>query len=126
MLNIQQQCAIPIYEQDIQLLEHMQKLALRVCSNHGTCTGYSELLDLFHLPTLENRRLYLKFCHLFKLVHRLCYFPTGTVVSRPNTSNFSRLYSLQQPFTCTKSFICPSSQTPYEGGIICLKTLFVP
>ena len=81
----------------------LQKFALRTCSKQWDC-GYSELLDAFNLPSLENRRLYLKLCHLFKIVHGLCYFPPDVVVPRTNLSHFSRSYTLQQPFARTNSF----------------------
>ena len=99
--------AAPVWDpsavQDIQSLESVQKFALRVCSKQWN-SGYSELLDMFSLSTLENRRLYLKLCHLFKIVRGLCYFPPDIVVPRFNHSHFSRSYLLQQPFARTNSF----------------------
>ena len=52
----------PSTVQDIQHLESVQKFALRVSSKQWDL-GYSELLDTCNLPTLENRRLYMKLCH---------------------------------------------------------------
>ena len=76
----------------------------RVSNSKQWNSGYSELLDMFSLSTLENRRLYLKLCHLFKIVRGLCYFPPDIVVPRFNHSHFSRSYLLQQPFARTNSF----------------------
>jgi len=45
----------------IQLLESVQKFALKICSKHCN-VGYSALLDMVHVPSLENRRIYLKLC----------------------------------------------------------------
>ena len=99
--------AAPVWDphavQDIQSIESLQKFSLRTCSKQWVC-GYSEVLDAFNLPSLENRRLYLKLCHLFKIVHGLCYFPPDVVVPRTNLSHFSRSYTLQQPFARTNSF----------------------
>ena len=43
-------------------------------------SNYQELFD-HELPTLE-RRTELQLCHLFKIVHNLCYFPKGLVTVR--------------------------------------------
>jgi len=99
--------AAPVWDpstvQDIQHLESVQKFALRVSSKQWDL-GYSELLDTCNLPTLENRRLYMKLCHLFKVVHGLCYFPPGIVLPKTNPSHYFRPYTLQQPFARTNAF----------------------
>ena len=89
--------------QDIQHLESVQKLALRVSSKQWDL-GYSELLDTCNLPTLENQRLYMKLCHLFKIAHGLCYFPPGIFLPKTNPSHCFRPYTLQQPFARTNAF----------------------
>ncbi len=68
---------------NITKLEDIQKFALRKCYNNWDA-GYQELLDLSTMPTLENRRLYLKLCTLYKKDHlRLflfstqCFYPTA-------------------------------------------------
>ena len=104
MLSTQHQCGIHMHTlHDIQSLESVQKFALRVCSKQWDW-GYSELMDMFNLPSLENRRLYLKLCHLFKIVHGLCNFPSDVVVPKSNPSHISRSYTLHQPFARTSSF----------------------
>ena len=45
--------------------------------------GYSELLDACNLPTLENRRLYMKLCHLFKVVLDYAIFHQALFSPRP-------------------------------------------
>ena len=46
----------------------------------------AELLGLLELPTLEERRVHMKLCLLYKIIHELCYFisvvyfVTGTVL----------------------------------------------
>ena len=49
----------PHLQQDISALESIQKFGLKLCSKQWD-TGYNELLDIFRLPSLKNRRLHLK------------------------------------------------------------------
>jgi len=88
--------AAPVWDpstvQDTQHLENVQKFALRVSSKQWDL-GYSELLDTCNLPTLENRRLYMKLCHLFKVVHGLCYFRHCS----PHDQPFTLLQALHTP-----------------------------
>ena len=37
------------------------------------------LLELFQIPTLEDRLIYLDLCTMFKIVHNLCYFPSDVL-----------------------------------------------
>ena len=88
---------------DINSLENIQKFALRVCCKNWNL-GYSELLDVCKVPSLENQRLYWKLSHMFKIVNNLCYFPPEIVVQRPTVPYFSRPSLLQQPFCRTSAF----------------------
>jgi len=67
--------------------------------------GYEDLLELVGLPPLEQRRIYLKLCLLFKITHGLCHFPTGTFTPGQILHNF-RMNSLQlyQPLARTNAF----------------------
>ena len=93
----------PHLQRDIKSLESVQKFALRICSKQWDA-AYQELLEMFSLPSLENRRLYLKLCHLFKIVHGLCHFPPEVVVPGSGSTHSSRSFILQQPFSRTNSF----------------------
>ena len=84
-------------------LENVQKLGLKLCSKQWD-TGYHELLNMFSLPSLKTRRLHLKLCHLFKIVHGLCYFPPDIVAPDTNYTHFPRLFFLQQLFCWTNYF----------------------
>ena len=64
----------PYLIRDKRNLESVQKFGLKLASRQWDA-GYNELLDLFNLPTLEERRIHLKLGLLFKIVHNLCYFP---------------------------------------------------
>jgi len=61
---------------DTSALEKVQKFGLRICSRNWNAS-YQELLDTFHLPSLENRRLYLSLSTFFKIIHNLIYFPSS-------------------------------------------------
>ena len=59
---------------DKNKLEGVQKFGLRLAS-HQWDARYQDLLNLFDLPTLEERRTDLKLGFLFQIIHRLCHFP---------------------------------------------------
>ena len=66
--------AAPVWDShllsDINSLENVQKFAFHVrCKQWDT--GYSELLSWSNVPSLENRHLYLKLCHLFKIINSI-------------------------------------------------------
>ena len=42
------------------------------------------LLDLTTMPTLENRRLYLKLCSLYKIIYGHFYFPPNVFTAQPS------------------------------------------
>jgi len=94
-----------LYE-DISSLDNIQKFALRVCCKNWNM-GYSELLDLCKVPSLENRHLYLKLSHMFKIVNNLCYFPPEIMLQRPTVLYFPRPSLLQQPLQNLS--ICPDA-----------------
>ena len=64
----------PHTAKNIHTLESVQKFAFKMAT-HNWNASYQELQSLINIPTLERRRLELKLCHLFKIVHNLCYFP---------------------------------------------------
>ena len=68
----------PHFIKDTNKLESVQKFALKMCLKQWDL-GYQDLLDLSQFPTLENRRLYLKLCTLYKIIHSYFYFPTANV-----------------------------------------------
>jgi len=63
----------PHLQKAIQLLEDTQKFACRMCNNKSWNAGYDELLEMSHLPSLSDHRLYLRLCSVFKIIHTLCY-----------------------------------------------------
>ena len=90
---------------EIDSLEKVQKYALRVCSKQWN-TSYDELLQLFSLPTLQQRRLYLDLSTMFKIpvVHSLSYFLAGIFVGQTPRVTRSQFYCLA--CTCTFTLFC--------------------
>ena len=54
-----------------------------------------------NLPSLADRRLYLKLCSLYKIVHSLSYFPPNSIVPKVTRSYTSTPFTLYQPFAHT-------------------------
>ena len=73
----------PHLVKNITKLEDIQKFALRMCCKNWDA-GYQELLDLTTMPTLENRRLYLKLCSLYKIIYGHFYFPPNVFTAQPS------------------------------------------
>ena len=63
--------------------------------------GYDELLYMTNLSSLADRRLYLKLCSLYIIVHNLTYFPPNIVVPKVTKSYTSTPFTLYQPFAHT-------------------------
>jgi len=52
----------------------LQKFACKLAS-HQWDSSYLDLLQLYQLPSLEERKLHLKLGLMFKIIHNLCYYP---------------------------------------------------
>ena len=92
----------PHLVKDITYVENVQKYGLKMCLKQWNL-GYYDLLDMAHLPTLKNRRLYLKLCYLYKIIHGFFYF-TPDVFKSPSCMNDLNLPLLHQPFAHTNSY----------------------
>ena len=85
----------PYLSKDVNDLEKVQKFGLQICSRQWT-KCYQELLELFHLPSLENRRLFFSLSVFFKIINNLVYFPT---IHYPTPlSSFSSRYNHDHQF----------------------------
>jgi len=96
----------PHLRKDQDLLESTQKFACKMMTKKWD-RGYDELLNMTNLPSLADRRLYLKLCSLYKIVYDLSYFPPDIVVPKVTRSYTSTPFTLYQPFahTCTNCFL---------------------
>ena len=63
----------PFLLKDIKKLEDVQKFALRICSRQYQ----DNLLNVFQVPTLSNRRQYLSLCTFFNIVKQLRVFSSS-------------------------------------------------
>ena len=83
----------PHLVKDIKSLEKIQKFALRICSKNYHET-YQNLLSLYQVPTLENRRLFLCLCTFYSIVNKLVFFPEILLPSTmPVTTSRCRNYN---------------------------------
>ena len=71
--------AVPVWAphlaKDIDKLEKVQKFGSKICLKSWDNDYYYDLLELADLPTLENRRMYLKLSVLYKIYYGHFYFP---------------------------------------------------
>ena len=67
---------VPVWDQHVKkdqdLLERTQKFACKMNTKNWD-KGYNELLYMTNLPSLADRRLYLKLCSMYKIVHNLSH-----------------------------------------------------
>ena len=100
---------LPYMVKDIQLLEKVQRFALRICSRNYNLS-YEELLDLYKIPSLQNRRS----CTFYNIIRGFVFSPPHSLPlvfnSRTNHPCFYRtpfhtplLYSIR---LCTQLFHC--------------------
>ena len=75
---------------------------MKMCSKQWDL-GYQDLLELSQLPTLQNRRLYLKLCTLYKIIHGYFYFPPNVFIPQVSRYNSSSPL-LYQPLARTNAF----------------------
>ena len=108
--HLEYACSVwsPHLVKDINAIENVQKFASRMAT-HNWNLNYNDLLSLTDLPTLERRRMDLKLGQLFKIVHKLCFFPEGIVRLREQTPLLSNTRSvhplyLNQPRVHTNSY----------------------
>ena len=76
----------PYQEKDIQCLEKVQKFALRMCAKDYHAS-YQDLLELFCIPSLRNRKFYLSLCTFYCIVNGLVHFPQLDAVHPPMSSS---------------------------------------
>ena len=95
----------PHLQKDVQLLENVQKFALKLAS-HNWSMSYHDLLSLCDLPALSTRRLHLKLSQVYKIIYNLCYFPDHILEERQaHCERLRRSLTLFQPFAHSNAFL---------------------
>ena len=89
---------------DICKLENVQKFALRICSGQYH-ESYGKLRDIFHIPSLSNRRCYLSLCTFFNIAKGHIYLPPSSIFLLPRTQNLrnNHPYTFRVPFSHTNT-----------------------
>ena len=82
-------------------MEKVQHFACKLATKRWDAS-YEELLGLLELPTLEERRVHMKLCLLYKIIHELCYIPSGITGTVLSIRSHSLL--LHQPFARTNAY----------------------
>ena len=105
--------AAPIWDPNLikgtTKLENVQKFALKMCLKQWDL-GYQDLLDLSQFPPLENHKLYLNLCTLYKIIQGYLYFPVFLLlVSRHSYSLPSVQMMHGRTNAFQSSFYIPSS-----------------
>ena len=96
----------------ISSLEKVQYFALKLCSKQWS-SSYSSLLLLFNCPTLSLRRKFSKLTFLFKVLHGLTYFPSGSFAfQHPPRMSFRSYHPLNLHIPFTRSSAYLNSFTP--------------
>ena len=80
-----------------------KKFALRMCLRKWDSTYY-ELLHYSELPTLKNRRSFLKQCTLYNIIHGHFYYPPDIFVHKVSRRHADSSHLLHQPRAHTNSF----------------------
>ena len=109
-----------------QFQEKVQKFACRIASGRWDAS-YKELLDLFQLPNVEERRLDLKLGLLFKIVHGLCHFPgieSFTTLQNYYPSRNSHCLQLNVPFAHTNWYKYSFFPQIYYIGILQIQIVY--
>lgn len=106
----------PHLSKDKSALENVQKFACRIASAQWDAS-YDDLLEFFELQSLQERRLHAKLSLLFKIIHKLCFYPEGTFNVREHSysNRVSHQFQLSVPFAHTNSFLY--SFVPHTSSI---------
>ena len=115
---------------DITLLERVQRFALKTCLKDWNSNSDARLQQA-SLPTLRNRRAFLKLCTMFKtlIINKLFVFQ-GDIVSFSPLEHMMQRRSrssliIHRPFTRTNSFFIHLCLIPPCCGMVCQSILSV-
>ena len=100
----------PHLEKDIEKLESVQKLACKICTKNWS-GSYSDLRHILGLPTIRDRRVFLKLCTMYKITNNIFCFPENLINLRsgfhthPMSTRSVSGNLLYQPFAYTNSLL---------------------
>ena len=87
---------------EIEVIENVQKFALRMCTKSWD-SDYDNLLTVTNLPSLKDGRTQACLCHLFKIVHGITEFAdapiTHQVLNYNTHSPGKQIFSIPRPRT---------------------------
>ncbi len=94
----------PHLAKDKKKLEDVRRFACRLAS-HQWDASYQDLLQLYALPTLEERRLHLKLGLMFTItIHNPCYYPDTPSFRDNFHSRTVHAFQFRLPFAHTNSY----------------------
>ena len=113
-------------------LERVQKFALRMCMRDWNA-DYATLLQSSNLPTLANRRCYLKLCFLYQVIH-FCsqvisnFWDRLPILMHISSPCFPTLYWLMElpPPSSTWLWLFVLLQTCFIATQLCIMKVFIP
>ena len=84
--------------------ENVQKFALRACTRDWKA-DYNTLLERCKVPTLAQRRKFMKLCFMYQVVNQLVVLPSQFIERRTLLRSLrnSSSYDLQRPIICCTS-----------------------
>ena len=106
----------PYLQKDVDALEGVQKFAMKLITRKWD-QGYTQLMQMVDLPSLQHRRLHLKLQHMFRIIHGLCDFPSIFQETTSYCERRARSHLLHQPFARTNAFFysfVPSGATAWN------------
>ena len=119
--HLEYACSVwcPHLQRDIKKIEQVQKFGLRMCTRRWNA-DYNELLLLFNIPSLHDRRCYLSLCTMYKIIYENVEFPPNFFTPKPPShlrSSTSALLFIQ-PFAKKILGNIPSYHISLQFGTI--------
>ena len=102
-------------------LENVQKFALRACTRDWKA-GYDALLERCKIPTLAQRRQFMKLCYMYQVVNQHVVFPSELIERRMLSRNLRNSSSLDLQRPACRTIVLTSSHfflTQLHYGTIC-------
>ena len=114
----------PYLKGEIEIIEKVQKYALKVCMKSWD-SSYEYLLKMTSLPSMQCRRLQVSLCHLYKIIYGLTDFPDAPTTRQKfhYNSRSSTAGAIMVPHFRTSSHQHSFSPSQFVNGINSQKKL---